>query len=104
MSANFRCYNPDTGKVTFDLSSHTSRLIAIFGAGVNEKTHTFSNNEMGGGKIFWYATDPSGGSSISYERNRENFVAYRDLQIAITDNQIYFKKAPDITLYVGVTV
>ena len=104
MSANFRCYDPDTGQVTFDLSSHTSRLIAIFGADVNEKTHTFSDNEMGGGKIFWYATDPSGGSSISYERNRENFVGYRDLQIVITDNQIYFKKMPDITLYVGVMV
>lgn len=104
MNANFRCYNPITEQVTFDLSSHTSRLIAIFGADVNEKTHTFSDVEIGNGKIFWYTTALIQSSNIAIDYNRETFIAYRDMKITIADNQVYFKKSPSITLYIGVMV
>lgn len=105
MPAIFECYNP-SGQLIFDLQSHTSRLLKIFGSDINETTHTFNDDEMGGGTLFWYTTDPinmnAGLTLINH--NQPTFLAYSDLIVSITSNQIYFKKTKDITLYVGVRV
>lgn len=106
MSANIKCYDPATGGVLFDLSSHTSRLIAVFGSDINEGTMTLSEEELGGGEVFWYTTDPAGGSGhiTVININSPTFEPYRDLTVNINRNEIYFKKHKDITLYVGVRV
>lgn len=105
MPAIFECYNP-SGQLIFDLQSHTSRLLKIFGSDINETTHTFNDNEMGGGTLFWYTTDPVniGVNKIWITRDKVTFSAYLDLVVNVTGNQIYFKKTKDITLYVGVRV
>lgn len=104
MSAHFRCYDPKSGQITFDLQSHTSRLLAVFGADVNEKTHTFSDDEIGGGELFWYTANPIGMSILLLRENQVNINQYNALVVNITGNQVYFKKHQDITLFIGVKV
>lgn len=98
MQANLKCYNTNS-QLTFDLQSHTSRLLAVFGSDVNENTYEFSHDEMGGGQLFWYTANPIG-LGIMTEGNN----LYNSLSVKITDNRIYFKKHRDITLFVGVKV
>lgn len=106
MSANIKCYDPATGRVLFDLASHVTKLLKVFGADINEATHRFSDDEMGGGSLFWYTTDPVniGGGQAWIGINSTTYDAYSSLTVNITDNQIYFKKTSDITLYVGVKI
>lgn len=109
MSANFRCHAP-TGQVLFDVSMSASRLLAVFGFDVREKTHTFSDDEMGGGTLFWYATNPSlpiglfGGQVMSTRGITIYDITDRQLSVLVTGNQIYFKKSQNITLFVGVRI
>lgn len=98
MSANFKCYNTK-GQLTFDLQSHTSRLLKVFGYDINETTHTFNDDEMGGGTLFWYTANPIG-IGVMIEGN----TLYNELSVNILGNQISFKKHRDITLFVGVKV
>lgn len=104
MSANLKCYDADSGKVTFDMSSRTTRLLGIIG-GDNTKGGIALNS--GGGVPFW--TLASGGAWVYGQQTSEGyFVISNDtadnIKITISESLITFEKPKGVVIIYGVYI
>ncbi len=107
MSANLKCYDPATGRVLFDLSGHTTRLLGVVGTGT---TSGEVKVETGGGTLFW--TLVGGGAWLHTQTNNtsngiiwlSNPETNNQITINIVDNTITYQKPSHVIFVYGVYI
>lgn len=103
MSANLRCYNPNTAKITFSLDNHTTRFLGILGVGM---TSGSINMRTGTGETPFYVI--AGSSAWNFVRTHqfENRQLASDesgaIQITFAQNTLFYQKPSDCIIYYGV--
>lgn len=107
MSANFKCYDPLSGRVLFDLSSHTTRMLGMV---IDESTQGEINvptEKIGGGTLFWLLLDDDmiyNGNNGSILMNGQRTDWYTQIRIDINANIIKYQKPKSVKFMYGVYV
>ena len=104
MSANVTCYDAESGKVTFDLKSHTTRLLGLIDGDSLSGSIAIST---GNGTPFWSLA--SGGAWIYGQGSASGyFLVNKDttdsIKITMTSSLITYIKPKGVVIIYGVYV
>jgi len=104
MSANIKCYDPASGKVTFDLQSRTTRLLGLIDGDSLSGSISITT---GNGTPFWSLA--SGGAWVYGSRSSEGYFVINsdttdNIKITITSTLITYTKPKGVVIIYGVYI